>query len=165
MKWQLFDFTPDPVAPRASLAGSRGLLSDRAQRVAESEHDKRVFREHGLTSKDLHLMGRAWCVKYVNARRSVERMLVNHSRELAETMDRLFECPNTIWAYNTTLKLRPCGDRHVRTDHPSRDCADDPRRDTTHGEAFLDSFAARYGERDRELVDLFRRCTRSADGP
>jgi hypothetical protein len=60
---------------RAALVGSRGLLNDRNQRIAELEHKEMVCRRHGLEQVDFDLLGEAWCVKFVNARRYIERAL------------------------------------------------------------------------------------------
>lgn len=56
------------------LLGCPGLLSRSAMPVAQRFHDSEVFTRHGLIH-DEPLMGREWCVRYVNARRAVERAI------------------------------------------------------------------------------------------
>ena len=62
-------------AARAALVGSRGLLGRHNQALAEMEHKARVFANHGLTDRDLSLLGEKCCVHLVNSRRHVERAI------------------------------------------------------------------------------------------
>lgn len=103
MKW--FDLTPDPYSLRAQLVGARGLLSRDQQRIAEREHARRVFQEHGLTQRDLDLLGERWCVQYVNARRFVESSLLRTMTEFS------WQCRDWFEDFQYPLldpKLPPC---------------------------------------------------------
>lgn len=67
--------TADLYQMRQLLVGSPGLLSRSNQKLAEKEHQERVFFKHGLGFADFQLLPYQWCVRYVNARRHVEREL------------------------------------------------------------------------------------------
>lgn len=81
MKW--IDMVVNGYHLRSQLVGAQGLLSRDAQKIADREHARRVFQQHGLTQRDLDLLGEKWCVQYVNARRFVESSLLRTMTEFS----------------------------------------------------------------------------------
>jgi len=71
--WKLIAAT-QPLG-RLSLVGSPGLLNTKNQVWAEQIHQAQVFQRHGLSEEEVSLMGAAWCVRLVNARRAIERAI------------------------------------------------------------------------------------------
>jgi hypothetical protein len=71
---------------RALLVGCPGLLSRSNQALAEREHEGRVFQTHGLNARDFSLLTPAWCKRYVNARRQIERALTQSVCEAAANL-------------------------------------------------------------------------------
>jgi hypothetical protein len=57
------------------LAASPGILRPSLQRQVMSLHNVDVFEKHGIYPDEVTLMGEAWCIKLVNARRAVERAI------------------------------------------------------------------------------------------
>jgi hypothetical protein len=62
------------------VAASPGLMRESdARRTLEALHEPAVFHKHGLGGYDQQLLKREWCIKYVNARRAVERAITEAS--------------------------------------------------------------------------------------
>lgn len=53
----------------------KGLVPERTRLAAEHNHMLRVCGNHGVNFDEVALMGESFCIRLVNARRSVERAI------------------------------------------------------------------------------------------